>query len=325
MNIYQIAEKCGVSIATVSRVMNGSGPVGKETREKVLRVIEETGFTPNSFARGLNFNSMRLIGVLCTDFGDPFYSQAVAHLEERLRSRNFNMLLVCTGYTVEGKKRGLTELVNKNVDAIILIGTVFKENDNSHIEETARKVPVFMVNSAVDAENVYSVKCDEEQAAEQAVSALLAAGYRKPLYLHVNTWYGNADKIRGYRNAFVKAGLSVEESLIVKVENSADAVAMLLAEMLDDDPEIFDSVFTANDVLAAFVLKALKKLGVSKPIIGFNNSSLAELVTPELSSVDNMLAAMCQTTVDRLLDVLSGNHPPKTTLLSGSLIRRETF
>lgn len=325
MNIYEIAKRCGVSIATVSRVINGSGPVGKETKEKVLRVIEETGFTPNSFARGLNFNSMRLIGVLCTDFGDPFYSQAVAYLEERLRSYGFNMLLVCTGYTVEGKKRGLAEIVNKNVDAVILIGTVFKENDNSHIEETARKVPVFMVNSTVDADNVYSVKCDEERAAEQAVAALLAAGYRKPLYLHSQTWYGNADKICGYRRALTTADLPVDEALIAKVESSADAVAMLLAELSETDEEAFDAVFTANDVLAAYALKALEHLGISKPIIGFNNSPLAELVTPELSSVDNMLAAMCQTTVDRVVDVLHGKQPPKTTLLSGSLIRRATF
>lgn len=325
MNIYEIAERCGVSIATVSRVINGSGPVGKATKEKVLRVIEETGFTPNSFARGLNFNSMRLIGVLCTDFGDPFYSQAIAYLEEQLRSRGFHMLLVCTGYTVEGKKRGLVELVNKNVDAIVLIGTVFKENDNSHIEETARKVPVFMVNSTLDAYNVYSVKCDEERAAEQAVSALLDAGYRKPLYLHSQTWYGNADKIRGYCQALKGADYSVDEDLIVKVDSSADAVVMLLAERLETDKDAFDAVFTANDVLAAYALKALEHLGVSKPIIGFNNSPLAELVTPELSSVDNMLAAMCHTIADRVVDVLHGKQPPKTTILSGSLIRRATF
>lgn len=325
MNIYDIAERSGVSIATVSRVINGTAPVGEKTKAKVLKVIEETGFTPNSFARGLNFNSMRLIGVLCTDFGDFFFSRAVSHLESLLRAEGFNVLLINTGYTIEGKKQGLSDLVEKNVDAIVLIGTVFKENDNSHIEEVAKRIPVFTVNSLIDVPNVYGVKCDEEKATEEAISTLIAEGYRAPLYLYENDWYGNVDKLRGLDRALTSAGIENKEAFRVKVSCSAPDVEDALLPLIANGKPLFDSVMASNDVLAVYTSKILRKYNIDCPLIGFNNSYITTLATPELTSVDNMLGDMCKTIASRVVDVLEGKEPPRKTLLSGTLIRRESF
>ena len=93
MNIYDISKKAGVSIATVSRVINGSTNVSPKTKEKVLSIIEEVGYTPNAFARGLGLNTMQTIGILCADSSDPYMANAIYYLEKELRSYNYNIFL----------------------------------------------------------------------------------------------------------------------------------------------------------------------------------------------------------------------------------------
>ena len=107
MNIYDISQLAGVSIATVSRVINGSDRVSARTRQKVLRVIEENGYTPNAFARGLGLNTMHSVGLLCADSSDPYLAQAVYNLEQELRLNGYDCLLCCTGYARETKEKYL--------------------------------------------------------------------------------------------------------------------------------------------------------------------------------------------------------------------------
>ncbi|MGB4661634.1 MAG: LacI family DNA-binding transcriptional regulator, partial [Mobilitalea sp.] len=90
MNIYDISKKAGVSIATVSRVMNGNSYVSENTKNKVLAVIEECGYTPNAFARGLGLNTMKTVGIMCADSSDPYVASAIFFLEQELRQNNYD-------------------------------------------------------------------------------------------------------------------------------------------------------------------------------------------------------------------------------------------
>ena len=149
MTIYDIAKACGVSIATVSRVLNNSDKVSEKTRQKVLAVIQQQNYSPNPFARGLGLDSMKMIGLLCTDVSDAFYAKAVALVEHELKQRGLDMMLVCTGNDLNEKKKYIQFLLKKHVDAIILIGSPFREDgDNSHIAEAAREVPDTSVETA---------------------------------------------------------------------------------------------------------------------------------------------------------------------------------
>lgn len=148
MTIYDISEKAGVSIATVSRVLNGACNVSAQTRQKVLSVIEACGYTPNAFARGLGLNSMNTIGILCADSSDLYQANAVYHIERELRQNNYNCILCCTGYGLEDKQKYLNLLVNKKVDSVILVGSAFiADNDaeNDYIREAAKEIPVLLL------------------------------------------------------------------------------------------------------------------------------------------------------------------------------------
>ena len=121
VNIYDVAKLSGVSIATVSRVVNGSTKVSEKTRRKVLDVMEQCGYTPNVFARGLGLDSMKTIGILCPDISDAFIAQAVAFLEERLHQYEYDCILGCSGYDLEAKEAHTKMLLSKRIDALIEI------------------------------------------------------------------------------------------------------------------------------------------------------------------------------------------------------------
>ena len=105
VNIYDVSKHAGVSIATVSRVLNGNPNVSDKTRRKVLAVMDELGYTPNVFARGLGLNTMRTIGIMCSDSSDLYLANAIYYLERGLRNNGYDAILCCTGYDLEAKQQ----------------------------------------------------------------------------------------------------------------------------------------------------------------------------------------------------------------------------
>ena len=164
MNIYDISRRAGVSIATVSRVLNNSPHVSENTRRKVMEVIEGTGYVPNAFARGLGLNTMKTIGLLCPDTTDPYLSQALNFLERAFRQQGYDCLLSCTGKELPARQQGVELLKSRHVDGIVLMGSSFIEDnpaDNDYIRDAAKSVPVVLLNGSFPCENVYGVLCDD--------------------------------------------------------------------------------------------------------------------------------------------------------------------
>ena len=140
MNIYDVSRKAGVSIATVSRVLNGSPNVSDRTRNLVLEVMDELGYTPNVFARGLGLGTIQTIGIMCSDSSDPYLAHAIYYLEQGLRGHGYDSILCCTGNSLENKQKYFDLLRSKKVDALILAGSKFigmKPQDNDYIIEAA--------------------------------------------------------------------------------------------------------------------------------------------------------------------------------------------
>ena len=186
MNIYDISEKAGVSIATVSRVLNNSPHVSAKTRERVLAVINDCEYVPNAFARGLGLNTMKTIGILCLDSSDPFLANAVFHLEQNLKSHNYDTLLCCTGYDLETKQKYLNLLLSKRVDAIILVGSSFLEpiqKDNAYLLAAADIVPLVIINGYINHPNIYCSLCDDYQAIYDLTTRIVESGRKRILYL----------------------------------------------------------------------------------------------------------------------------------------------
>lgn len=322
MNIYDIAQKAKVSIATVSRVLNNSPNVREQTRERVLTVMREEGYVPNAFARGLGLNSMRMVGVMCTEISDLFFAGAVGALEKLLRENGMDTVLCCTGNDLQRKKDALAALVNRKVDAIILIGSRFREEkDNSHICTAAESVPVLIVNGLISAPGVYCVLCDEKAAMRRTVSALYRDGCRRIHYLFDMDTYSGQEKLAGYRLGCRENGL---QEYCSKIEKNVEAAQARVCGLLTQSPAP-DAIVCAEDLLAAGALNALHGAGMQMPVVGFDNSVIASCTTPTLTSVDNLCRTMCEMAVRILLDLGSGKPAPQKTVLSAQLVQRGSF
>lgn len=330
MNIYDVSEKAGVSIATVSRVLNGNPNVSEATRQKVLNVMNETGYTPNIFARGLGLNTMHTIGIMCADSSDPFLANAVYFLEQNLRKCGYDSFLCCTGYELVNKQNYMQLLLSKRVDAIILVGSTFLEaakKDNAYITAAAETVPIMIINGYINHPNIFCTLCDDQQAVHDVIQRLVKHGHKDILYLYTSRSYSSMQKLAGYKNGITAGGLPLRDELMISCPNDILQTKEILLQLYKNGLS-FDAVVTSEDQLAVAAIKFTKQAGLRVPedvsVIGYNNSILSVCTDPEISSVDNHVETLSMTTINTLMRVLEGNDVPNKTTISNDLVIRET-
>lgn len=330
MTIYDISEKAGVSIATVSRVLNGSSNVSEKTRQKVMDVINRYEYTPNAFARGLGLNTMKTIGIMCADSSDLYLAKAVYHIEQKLRANDYNSILCCSGYELASKSASMNLLIHQKVDGIILVGSNYiydRDTDNKYIHDAASQVPVMLLNAAMDAPNVYSIVSDDYTSMYEATRRMISSGRKDILYYYNSTSYSGKHKLSGYTAAMKDSGL---EPLTEFYQGSHEDIAAMAEHLkkIHQKGTSFHGLIAADDALALGGVKFARETGIQIPqalsIIGYNNSMLASCCEPELTSIDNKLETLCQHLINTLMGVLAGNDMPKKTVFSGELIQRGT-
>ena len=217
MNIYDIAEKAGVSVATVSRVINNSANVSEKNRSKVMEIIDQERYVPNIFARNLNSTASKTIGILCPIISDINHVKPVSILEHLLRDAGYDILLSCTDSVSENKAKSLNLLHNRRVDAIILIGSTMEElTQYEHFVPIAAEIPILIINGLVELDNVYCVLSDEREGVKNLVKTLFDYGCRRILYLNDTCSFSGFQKIQGYREGLAQCGLPDDGELILR-------------------------------------------------------------------------------------------------------------
>ena len=327
MTIYDIAKKCNVSIATVSRVLNGSARVSEKTRAKVLAAMKEQDYQPNPFARGLGLNSMKMVGVLCTDVADTFYAKAVSLIENDLRQRDMDVMLACSGQDDGKRAKYLTDLANKHVDAIIIVGTPFSSRpDVAVLRETATQLPIITVNSDYHQPSMFSIVCDEREGMYAVVEALARKGCRSLLYLYDSLTYSGRHKLAGYEKGVAEFGLDDTPALTCRIPRSLEAAEQAVTALINQGVA-FDAILTSEDMIAVAAQRAALRCGKYINVVGCNNSILAECATPSLTSLDNRLESLCAAAVQIITSLREDKNAavPAKTVFSACLVERESF
>lgn len=330
MNIYDVAKLANTSTATVSRAINGKLGVSHKTREKILKIVDESGFVLNSFAQGLNHDSIKTVGVLCYDISDVYCAHCISILERLLRENGYNMILCTTGNEVTSKKKYFDILLSKRVDAIFLVSSKYSINiDNEYIARAADEIPVALLNSYINVDNIYCIVCDDRLAIEEAVSFLASHGHSRIAYLHGELIFSGKRQLQGYRDGLSANGLELDQRLIVQnAFNSASLLAdgvMMTKQLLDAGID-FTAVLVSDDPYAVGAMKALHAYGKKIPgdveVIGYDNSSICDYTTPALSSIDSKVDIISDLTVRYFLQKLNGGIVPKTTTLTANIVHR---
>ena len=333
LTIYDISEKANVSIATVSRVLNGSTKVKESTRKKILDIIEEYNYTPNASARAMSSQSMKTIGILCADSSDIFLAKAIYYIEQELAQNGYESLLCCTGYDQNMKKHYVDLILSKKIDALIFVGSNFigfSNEENQYIKDSSKKLPVMLLNASLDYPNVYSTLCDDEASMVSATKEMLKSGVKNILYVYNSKSYSSVKKLSGFKKAMkdIVSEEVLDDCLLyisdpmASIEDVADEIATYA------QTHSFDGIICADDNLAMSAIKYAKRNNLDLPgdlsVIGYNNSMLTSCCTPELTSVDNKLETLTHQLVKTLMGVLNGEELPKKSIFDGVLVKRGT-
>ena len=288
VTIYDVAREANVSMATVSRVVNGNPNVKPTTRKKVLEVIERLGYRPNAVARGLASKRTTTVGVIIPDISSTFFAELARGIEDIATMYNYNIILSNSDQNKDKEFHLLNTMLGKQVDGMIFMsGNVTKE----HVEEFRKSsVPIVLAGSIEEAGEIPSVNIDYEQAAYDATTYFIKNGHTKigyvfgPLHEPIN----GVKKMNGYKRALEEAGISFNEDYVFEgdytYESGIEAAEKLLE--LEDKPT---AICVGTDEMAVGVVHGLQDHGYKIPddfeIIAANNTRLSSMVRPQLTSI----------------------------------------
>ncbi|MGE6755651.1 catabolite control protein A [Rossellomorea sp. NPDC071047] len=288
VTIYDVAREANVSMATVSRVVNGNPNVKPATRKKVLEVIDRLGYRPNAVARGLASKKTTTVGVIIPDISNIFYAELARGIEDIATMYKYNIILSNSDQNAEKELHLLNTMLGKQVDGILFLGGHISEE---HVQEFERSpVPIVLAGAVEETSKVPSVNIDYKAATYDAVTELLEKGHKRigfvsgPFHDTINMKF----KLEGYREALAKAGVEYSDELVVEGEYTYDSglEAWQKFSELEDKPT---AIFVGNDETALGVVHGAQDQNVSIPeeveVISFDNTRLALMVRPQLTSV----------------------------------------
>lgn len=288
VTIYDVAREANVSMATVSRVVNGNPNVKPSTRRKVLDCIERLGYRPNAVARGLASKKTTTIGVIIPDISKSFYAELSRGIADIATMYEYNIILSNSDERPERELELLIDLFGKQVDGLIFMSDSVSEEVR---EEMARApVPVVLAGTVDQDRQFSTVNIDYEEAAYEAVKKLIGNGHERivfvtgPMTRDINRLHKKA----GYERALQEASIDVKEEFIIEVEDNYDHAyeAWQQIEQLPEKPTAF---CVANDLIAVGILNGIRDAGLSVPkdyeLICFEHSLLPRIVRPQLTTI----------------------------------------
>ena len=288
VTIYDVAREANVSMATVSRVVNGNQNVKPATRKKVLEVIERLEYRPNAVARGLASKKTTTVGVIIPDIANNVYAELARGVEDIATMYRYNIILANSDQNEDKELQLLDTMLGKQVDGIVMMSDEVTDKMLQSMEHSP--VPIVLAGSVDESQAIPTVNIDYYQAAYEAVTLLIKNGHSRisfvsgPLSYTINGKY----KLEAYKKALQDAGISLDETLIIAEESSYDSglEAWESLASLDQPPTAF---FAGSDELAIGLIHGAQDAGKSVPeeieVISFENSKLARMVRPELTSV----------------------------------------
>lgn len=326
ITIYDVAREANVSMATVSRVVNGNTNVKPATRKKVLEVIDRLDYRPNAVARGLASKKTTTVGVIIPDMTNMFFASLARGIDDVAAMYKYNIILANSDSNGEREIQVLNTLLTKQVDGIIFMGNEITPELREEFKRT--KTPIVLAGS-IDEENINpSVNIDYTAAVQEEVKNLIDRGNKKiafvcgPLSQAINSKY----RLKGYKEALKSAGIPFDEKLVFETDNSYKA-GMLLQPALSSMG--VTAAMVSDDELAAGIMNGMTDAGVSVPtefeVITSNDTKITEIVRPKMSSITQPLYDIGAVAMRLLTKLMNSEEvSEKNVLLPYGLMKRDS-
>jgi len=331
ITIRDVARRAGVSLSTVSQVLNGrAGYASPATRDRVLAAARELGYRPNALARGLVTSRTGTLGVVITDITRGLFTQVIGSIEQVASAQGYSVLLACAEGVLP-EQRALETFIDKRVDGIICMSTTAETSADHIVQVNRLGLPLVMINRPLHTAELNQIAWDDIEIGQRAMEHLIGLGHRRIAHLsglHNGVGRRSAvDRVTGYKKALRAARIPLDESLIV--EGGYDyAIAFAACGALFDRDDPPTAVFAASDVMAVAIVNALHRRHLEVPeavsVVGANDDEYAVHVEPPLTTVRLPVVAAGRRAAELILASIGAPTPaePVREMLASELIVR---
>ena len=313
INIKEIAQKAGVSIATVSRVMNNNGSVREETRRKILQIVQEFNYKPNTIARSLSRRQTETIGVILPELVDEYFTDIIRGIdEEAYRTRNY--VIVSSSHRQRNTVETLLEFMGSGrVDGVILMAPKIQNEIYAHIQKSNK--PVVLLNSCEGLDNFVCFNINNYQGASSIVEHLIGHSYKNIGMIRGPEDNCDADeRFRGYTDALNQHNIDFQNSLVVPGDFTVKSGYYGFIRLMSQSKKP-EAIFAANDMMAVGAYQAAKNSNIKIPqdvaIVGFDDIYLTQLLSPRLTTVHVPIVELGTKATRYLLKMISGEVDAK--------------
>ncbi|MEP9405929.1 LacI family DNA-binding transcriptional regulator [Peribacillus frigoritolerans] len=325
-----VAKIAGVSQSTVSRVLNDYPYIKKNTRDKVLAVINELGFTRDEIARSLVEKRTKSIGLILGSISNPFFAETAEVIIERAQELKYDVIVYNTGHKDENLEQAINLLIGKRVEGIIL--TSVSKNYTEKIKKLHDNgFPVLLYNSFLDIKDVNFIVMDNNKGARLAVQHLIKLGHKKIAKISGPSKYlATYERTVGYKEEMLENGYEIDEGLIFNSEFSYDKIYSFTKKLLKkkDRPT---AIIAASDQMALAVLDAASSLNLKIPadlsVVGFDNIRLSANEFIGLTTISQQMDQMSLTALEKLIYLIENKETSSSSIqifLKPELMVRKT-
>lgn len=326
VTIKDIARKSGVSVGTVSNVINNLESVKSKNKEKVLQVINSLGYKPNKIAASLSRKKTMNVGLIVPDVSSPFYSDLIKGISDTLEINYYNIFLCSSNNNIEKEEKIISDLLSMWIDGIILIPVYSKKRNLQLLKNI--EIPVVIVNREVEGIKKDIVIFDNFGGAFEATRFLIANNHKIiPILSGPELSKSFEERFQGWKAAMEESDL-FNDNLIFRGNFSVEAGHRMMLEVLNRIDKI-DAVFASSDLIALGALSAIDEYNLKVPddisVVGFGDIYLSKFLKPSLTTIRRPFYNIGKTAVSLLLDRISGNKKKKITkfIIKGKLEIRD--
>ncbi len=325
--IQDVAKMAGVSVATVSRVLNNSSHVSEKTRENVMKAMKVLDYRPNLLGRNLRRDETRMILVLLPSISNPFYSRVVKGVETVARENGYYIMLCNTDSKRERELVYIQMLQNRLADGVIFMAP---ELSSKELSDIGKSYPVVQCCEYKEGALVSQVSIDNFNAAYMAVLQLAKLGHKRiGLITCKNLFVSTIQREAGYKKAIEDAGLIFDDNLIKYGNYSFKSGVRAAKHLLLTPGERPTAVFAISDIMAIGAIMGLKEKGINVPddisVIGFDNINYAAMYNPALTTISQPQYELgCEAMRLLLMQIRGEIKHPANVVLEHELIIRES-
>ena len=328
ITLKDIAKVANVSYSTVSRALSGSPEIGEATRQRILEICRDMGYTADYVARSMVTGSTNTIGLILTNVNNPFMSELAAYVEQFARVAGFDIMLCSSAHSLEQEQQVFRLLLGRRVDGIIIVPA--GQGSYASLEKYIGQVPTVFISGNSRDMPVSYVSVDNHEGILLGMDYLISLGHRDILYFGRRpSSLTHSMRVEGYLASCGKHGLTPQFKDNPSSFTSIDNGYGLAREMFEQRPLKFTAVFASSDTNALGIIKAADEAGIRIPedlsVLGFDNISYADLPKIELSTIEQPKEAMAARAVDELISRIRGKTgDPLQLVLPPKLIKRKS-